>query len=403
MYLIYLPFRPTDPLVIAVACNNIVTVNKDQNIFDSRKKTKQALNEVNNPKLSVFQRRSIVFNNCLHLLLTNQPDACRKQLTQFKATFPEAGIDSLILEASVLCKERKVNDAIEILRKYKSIDNNNIEAPLIITQLLLSQGRDGEALSQMTELKNEQKLALISIMVTLHLNLEDKIGAIKVLKSAINWFQENKPKGSELIILYREAAKLMMENKDHKGAIVLLEELRKHNPDNPRVLAHLISAYSEIDPVKAQEIMKFLPPLEKVIAEVDVDALETSNWSLGAKYVKKSTKSDVPSPGNIKEEVKKNKKKKKRKKQLPKNYDSSVDPNPERWLPRWQRSTYKKKKDKRGTQFVGKGTQGAVGGPEPEPIAKSSPKPGSNVDASPNPKGPSRIAQKKQKKKGNRR
>ena len=401
MYNQALKLKPTDPLVIAVACNNIVTINKDQNIFDSRKKTKQALNEINNPKLSVSQRRSIVFNNCLLLLLTNQSDACRKQLIQFKTMFPEATVDSLILEAALLRKERKVNDAIEILRKYKNYDPDNIEAPFIIIQLLLSEGRHKEALSQVTELQNKQKLALISIMVALHLNLEDKVGAIKVLKTAISWFQTNKPKGSELIILYRKAAKLMMENKDHKGAVVLLEELRKHNPDNPKVLAHLISAYSQIDPAKAKEIMQYLPPLEQEIAGVDVDALETSNWSLGAKYVKKITKVE-PSPGNIKEDIKKTKKRKK-KKQLPKKFDPDVDPNPERWLPRWQRSTYKKKKDKRGTQFVGKGTQGAVGGAEPEPTSKSSPKPGaSNVEASPNLKGP-RMAQKKQKKKPNRR
>merc|ERR1711974_143414 len=43
---------------------------------------------------------------------------------------------------------------------------------------------------------------------------------------------------------------------------------------------------------------------------------------------------------------KKKKKKKKKKKRLPKNYDPNSAPDPDRWLPRNQRSGYKKRKNK---------------------------------------------------------
>ena len=44
---------------------------------------------------------------------------------------------------------------------------------------------------------------------------------------------------------------------------------------------------------------------------------------------------------------------------LPKSYDADVDPDPERWLPRRERSYYKgKRRDKR--KDVGKGTQGST-------------------------------------------
>ena len=46
---------------------------------------------------------------------------------------------------------------------------------------------------------------------------------------------------------------------------------------------------------------------------------------------------------------------------MPKNYDPAVTPDPERWLPMRERSTYKaKRKNKKGG--IGKGTQGATGG-----------------------------------------
>lgn len=53
--------------------------------------------------------------------------------------------------------------------------------------------------------------------------------------------------------LYRETARFLVNSKKPKEAIKLLEELRKANPSNPRVIAQLISAYSQFDPKKASE------------------------------------------------------------------------------------------------------------------------------------------------------
>jgi signal recognition particle subunit SRP72 len=238
---------------------------------------------------------------------------------------------------------------------------------------------------------------MISALVTLYMSLEDKESVVKTLSEAIQWYKKNKPQSPDLLTLYRENARYLIVFGKTKEAIALLEELRKANPRNPKVIAQLISAYSQIDPKKANEMMKELPSIETEIASVDVEALEESNWSLGAKYVKKTVKAEAsPAPGALDKDKKKPKKK--RRKILPKNYDPSVDPDPERWLPRWQRSTFKKKKDKRAAQSVGRGTQGAVG-PEAEITSKPSPKPGSsNLPNSPQ-EGP---RQQKPRGKGNK-
>lgn len=45
---------------------------------------------------------------------------------------------------------------------------------------------------------------------------------------------------------------------------------------------------------------------------------------------------------------------------LPKNFNPDVPLNPERWLPRHERTGYRKKKDRRNKETgIGKGTQGA--------------------------------------------
>lgn len=80
---------------------------------------------------------------------------------------------------------------------------------------------------------------------------------------------------------------------------------------------------------------------------MDVDALE-SNTFLGAKYAKKVGKGGVASPkakttkADEGDEVIKKKRRKKRKKRLPKDYNPDVDPDPERWLPRRERTGYRK-------------------------------------------------------------
>lgn len=61
--------------------------------------------------------------------------------------------------------------------------------------------------------------------------------------------------------------------------------------------------------------------------------------------------------------VEKSKKKKKRKPKLPKVYDPNIPPDPERWLPKHERSNYKKRKDRRYRDTgIGKGTQGVASG-----------------------------------------
>lgn len=62
------------------------------------------------------------------------------------------------------------------------------------------------------------------------------------------------------------------------------------------------------------------------------------------------------------EALDKKRKKRKRKGKLPKNYDANSQPDPERWLPRHERSGFRKKRDRRNRDAAMKGTQGAAAG-----------------------------------------
>jgi len=44
-----------------------------------------------------------------------------------------------------------------------------------------------------------------------------------------------------------------METGQPKAAVSLLEQLRKNNPKNPKIVSLLINAYSQFNPQKANE------------------------------------------------------------------------------------------------------------------------------------------------------
>ena len=64
-------FRPTDLSVAAVASNNMISLNKEHNVFDSRKKIKIATGVKIQHKLHSSQRRAIDINQCLLHYYTN--------------------------------------------------------------------------------------------------------------------------------------------------------------------------------------------------------------------------------------------------------------------------------------------------------------------------------------------
>ncbi|PRD29049.1 UNVERIFIED_CONTAM: Signal recognition particle subunit SRP72 [Trichonephila clavipes] len=405
LYNLVLKNKPSDVAVVAVASNNVVTINKDQNVFDSKKRIKTATAESLDPKLTSKQRQTIAINNCLLLLHTNQIDQCRRSIQALARKYPVCGAEIALLMAALHCKEKKVQKAVDVLKEFSdSHPDQSLVLSFTLAQLLLTQGHVNQACNTLRSIGDASySLGVVSALVTLYLSMEDKDSAANVLQSAIKWYRKNKSKNFALSTLIQETAKIELKNGHPQEAAKLLEELRKENPGDLKTIAQLISAYSQFNPDKAKDVSKQLPPVTEIAKNVDVDTLESTSWTMGAKYIKKGGKSEPPSGKQDSGDGLIQKKKKRHKKgKLPKNYDPNVDPNPERWLPKWERSTYKKKKDKRGPA-VGKGTQGAVAGAEE--VSKTTPttaqSPGSSATpTSPNVPGPRQVkgGQKKKKK-----
>jgi len=374
--------RDADQAVLAVASNNIVTLNRDQNIFDSKKKIKTATASGLSHKLVQSQQRAIALNHALILMYSGQGDQCRKivkGLMEKGGNAEEALV--LVLAASYL-REKKNPEAVSTLKDFIASNKSSLRASLALVQLHLQQGSVSLAIEALKGLgpSAAYRPGVVATVVALLKNLEEKDAAIDYLSAAIAHNQEKGGVDDEsLELLMRECASAMLGAGMNARAVSVLEELRKRHPKDLRVLAQLITAYATVDPVAAQKVSRDLPSPEEMAQGVNVDELEAHCFAAGPKYSRKAQVKDVTkdaaSPGKAPELLAATtKKRRKRKGKLPKNFDPKVDPDPERWLARKDRSTYKgRRRDKRKDAGIGKGTQGGVGNTEGLDASKPAP------------------------------
>uniref|UniRef100_A0A8C7I361 Signal recognition particle subunit SRP72 n=1 Tax=Oncorhynchus kisutch TaxID=8019 RepID=A0A8C7I361_ONCKI len=344
--------KPSDVGLLAVTANNIITINKDQNVFDSKKKVKLTNADGVEYKLAKKQLQAIEFNKALLAMYTNQADQCRKLTSGLQSQNP-GHPRPVLIQVAQLCREKQHSKAIELL-----------QVNLIIIKCIgvFSKGHVTKACDILRSIEDfKHKQGMISALVSMYSHEEDIDSAIDVFSQAIQYYQSEQPGSSVHLALVREAADFKLKYGRKKEAISDLEQLWKQNTNDIHTLAQLISAYSLVDQDKAKSLSKHLPSPESMSFNVDVDELENSH---GANYVRKKAAKvtgENPPKEQGQGDVKK-KKKKKKKGKLPKNYDPTANPDPERWLPMRERTYYRGRKKGKKKEQVGKGTQGATSG-----------------------------------------
>ncbi|XP_011166899.1 signal recognition particle subunit SRP72 [Solenopsis invicta] len=409
LYTAALKAKPDDIALVAVASNNLVCLNKDQNVFDSKKRMKSATHESLEHKLTSKQRRNIAYNQCLLAFYTDQGEQCHQLCNNLAKDCIMLAADAMFIKAVQLSKEGKPKEAAKLLIDH-AVDEKELPMKLASVQVLLSQDERKDAIAILENLNERDRSlpGIVSALVTLHLAENDRERASTALKNAVAYYKKNKEATENLKELWRQAANFYLRGGELKIATDILQELVDASPSDTKTLAQLVVAYVQFCPTKAQSLSKRLPPLHDLTEMIDVDALESSNWVIGTKVVKKKIE---PSPGKpMSDVIQKKHKKRKRKSKLPKNYDPSVVPDPERWLPRHERSGFRKKRDRRNRDTAMKGTQGAATGASDlyditkmPANAKPSPNPrhSSAIETS-GPRQQQRKVQQKKKKKGSK-
>merc|ERR1719187_832075 len=173
--------KPSDIGLVAVASNNLMTLNRDQNIFDSKKRIKAATVDGLEHKLTTNQRRGISRNNALLAMYTAQVDICQQLVDQLG---PAVVPDRRLIIAGALAKAGKYQAAADSLLDGDATDAVNL---MTAAHILLTAGEVSAAGKMLEQLPPEWtfRTGVLSTLVTLYRALEDRESAARMLKSAV--------------------------------------------------------------------------------------------------------------------------------------------------------------------------------------------------------------------------
>ncbi|KAJ7957619.1 Signal recognition particle subunit SRP72 [Quillaja saponaria] len=365
-----------DESSIAVAVNNLIASKGPKDVSDSLKKFDRLKDKDTqnfqlarglDAKLSLKQKEALYANRVLLLLHANRMDQARELVSALPDMFADS-VMPVLLQAAVFVRENKAGRAEEILVQFaEKFPEKSKIVYLARAQVAATAGHPHIAADSLAKISDIQHLpATVATLVSLKERAGDIDGAASVLDSAIKWWSNAMTEDNKLNIIMQEAASFKLRHGKEEDAACLYEELVKSH-GSIEALVGLVTTVARVDVNKAENYEKQLKPLPG-LKGVDVDSLERTS---GAKHVEGASHVGVTEAYEEGKSKTKAKKKRKRKPRYPKGFDPAnpgPPPDPERWLPKRERSSYRpKRKDKRAAQV--RGSQGAVARDKYEPNA----------------------------------
>ncbi|KAH0875104.1 hypothetical protein HID58_072466 [Brassica napus] len=353
-----------DESSLAVTVNNLIALKGSKDVSDGLRKLDRLkdqdsqifkLSQALDAKLSQKHKEAIYAKRVLLLLHANKIDQARELCAALTGLFPESVMPTL-LQAAVLVRENKAAKAEELLGQCAEKFPEKSKLVLLARAQIAASATHpqvaAESLSQITDIQHFP--ATVATIVALKERAGDNAGAAAVLDSSIKWWSNSMIETNKLSILMPEAASFKLRHGQEEEASRLYEEIvKKHKSTD--ALVGLVTTLACVNVEKAETYEKQLKPLPGLKA-VDVDNLEKTS---GAKPMEGAAASAMQEEVKSKEKAKR---KRKRKPKYPKGFDLAnpgPPPDPERWLPRREMSSYRpKRKDKRAAQI--RGSQGAV-------------------------------------------
>lgn len=200
---------------------------------------------------------------------------------------------------------------------------------------------------------------LLSVLVSLY-KLEGRKLQIRseLTKAATHWRQRA---DAPLPLLRAAAASLLdsSNSSDLDTAGDLFKALYQSNPNDRFATAGYVASQATVDYTKVEPQIGSLPSVHDLVADVDVAALEKSGVSASSSTAVAAAATMANARKRTSEGKEGRATKRVRKSRLPKDYDPNKTPDPERWLPLRDRSTYRPK-GRKGKQKAADRMQGGV-------------------------------------------
>ncbi|KAK0920803.1 Signal recognition particle subunit SRP72 [Friedmanniomyces endolithicus] len=266
-----------------------------------------------------------------------------------------------VINAAAYAKARTGKEALKHILPLLERRPNDVGSILTIVQLYVLTGNSASAinllesffgrlekLSSAAEADMRFAPGLVGAMVSLYHNAGRRAPARRILANAAQHWRRRKaaerPSGAVHLLKAAGSALLDSPEPEHQHlATEIFSALHKEDDSDRYAAAGLLAA----SPSSAapSSLTASLQPIDRLLSTLDTDALESTGIAQPASTTAVNTRKR---PASDEQQTKPTKPKRIRTSRLPKDYDPSKVPDPERWLPLRDRSTYRPKGGKKG-------------------------------------------------------
>jgi signal recognition particle subunit SRP72 len=290
-----------------------------------------------------------------------------------KATLPstDAFYTSMgVVNAAAHARNQTGKEALKSILPVLERRPNDVGLVLTVVQLYVLTGNPGAATAlletflarlEQTAGHHDARFApgLVGTLVSLYRNQGRKTPLCgELAKAASYWRRKSKAQSPGLTYLYKAAGSALLDSseKEHQQlAREIFAHLHDQDPNDRYAAAGLLASSPE---QASPEQLASLTPTERLLSHIDAEALEDAGVASLPSSLS-SAKTSVSTKKRSADDNKGSQPKKLRKSRIPKDYDPSKTPDPERWLPLRDRSTYRPK-GKKGKARQALLSQGAV-------------------------------------------
>ncbi|KAJ5196596.1 hypothetical protein N7449_007075 [Penicillium cf. viridicatum] len=362
----------TEPSTKKIARNNIVLARPTAvNPYILYKALHDTPDATNNDRLFEFQDRDMVGNSHAADLLVQKYDGIIRSTVKAQSKRPSPSTDAItnllsVYNAAAHAQGETDPNALKQIVPLLERRPTDIGLLLTVVQLYVSSGNTTSAITAMErtlhglEGSNESvrfNPGLLSVLVSLY-QREGRLVQIRttLAQAASYWRTKPEPPAS----LLRAAAASLLHSEDRgdlSTAGDLFRALHQQDPNDRVAIAGYVASQATLDYAQIESELDRLPAVSDLIADIDVSALESAGISPSASSVAAAAAAIAGARKRTAANADDRANKRVRKSRLPKDFDPAKKPDPERWLPVRDRSSYRPK-GKKGKQRAAALTQG---------------------------------------------
>ncbi|KAK2813364.1 hypothetical protein FQN50_000679 [Emmonsiellopsis sp. PD_5] len=374
-----------------IAQNNITITSQSEsesNPFTLHKQFHQIPASTDSDRLFSFQNRTLIGNSHVIDLLVRKFDgiirSTSKALSSHPAPTASPDINTLSI-FNIAAHARDATGKASLKEVLPLLEKRPQDVGLVLTiiQLYVAAGNVSSAISvlesffkrldeSISEADKDIRFnpGLVGLLISLY-KIQGRKAHIKteLAKAASHW----QPRSDKSPYFLRAAGASLLASANPSDLDIagqIFTELHGADPTDLLATAGYIASYATTSLEKVQSELQKLSPIQDLIAGVDVSALEAAGIpsiapaTTVAAGTGRKRPADDSKQGATKKRV--------RKSRLPKDYDPTKKPDPERWLPLRDRSSYRPK-GKKGKQRAADRTQGGAVNEKSEESAASTP------------------------------